>query len=274
MVESFEDVGAPLAADSRPAAAAEPGPGAFDRPAMPPRALAALDAAPGDTVTDPSLAHRTMTARRVAGCITVELARTMAGSAPVLANRRHGIDQFLEDTAVVGLGRGDPEGKRDARGVGDERALGPGSAAIARMGAGLFAPLLAGTEALSMPARLPSIACARPRGSSRTRCNRFQMPAARQSRRRRQQVMPDPRPLSRGSIAQGMPSPRGCRSSAQTVRRRRPTALWSRPLRWRQRFDNGPQFIGRKRPGHAPQNSPPAPPFLVLLRVLTLQLRF
>jgi hypothetical protein len=64
---------------------------------------------------------------------------------------------------------------------------------------------LAGTEALSTQARLQSIALARPRRSSRTRCSRCQMPAACQSRSRRQHVIPEPQPISCGSISQGMP---------------------------------------------------------------------
>jgi hypothetical protein len=64
---------------------------------------------------------------------------------------------------------------------------------------------LAGTLALSTQARLQSIAPARPRRSSRTRCSFFQTPAACQSRSRRQHVMPDPQPLSCGSISQGTP---------------------------------------------------------------------
>ena len=68
-----------------------------------------------------------------------------------------------------------------------------------------LAPLLAGKEALSSEQRPQSIAFARPSRSSSARWSRSQTPAACQSRSRRQQVMPEPQPISLGSIAQGMP---------------------------------------------------------------------
>jgi hypothetical protein len=64
---------------------------------------------------------------------------------------------------------------------------------------------LAGTEALSIQARLQSMAPARPKRSNRTRCSLSQTPAACQSRSRRQHVIPDPQPISCGNISQGMP---------------------------------------------------------------------
>jgi hypothetical protein len=44
-----------------------------------------------------------------------------------------------------------------------------------------------------------------PKRSSSTRWSRFQTPASCHSLRRRQQVIPDPQPISLGSISQGMP---------------------------------------------------------------------
>lgn len=205
MVEGFEDVGAALVADGQPPEAAEPSQGALDHPAMPSQALAALDAAPGDPVGDVSPAQGTMTARQIVSFIGVELGWALAGPSPALADRRHGIDQLVEDAAVVDICRRDPESERDAPSIGEEMALAAGSAAIGRIGAGLLAPLLAGTEALSTQARLQSMALARPKRSSRTRCSLFQMPAACHSRSRRQHVIPEPQPISWGSISQGIP---------------------------------------------------------------------
>ena len=204
-MESLEDIGASLIADSQPAEAAEPGQGAFDDPAIPSQALAALDTTPGNPIADPSFGQGITAARLVIGFVGMEFVRTLTGPAPTLMDRRYSIDQLLEEAAVVNVCRGDPQGEWDAVGVGDDVALGPGAAAVGRIGAGFLAPLFAGTDALSTQARLQSIACAQPKRSSRTRCNLFQMPAACQSRSRRQQVIPDPQPISRGSISQGMP---------------------------------------------------------------------
>jgi hypothetical protein len=49
------------------------------------------------------------------------------------------------------------------------------------------------------------------------------------------------------------------------------TAFRLRPLRRQQWFDQGPQFIGYERLGHAAQNGPILPPFPVSLGVLILQ---
>jgi hypothetical protein len=205
MMESLEDVGASLVADGQPAEAAEPGESAFDDPAMPPQMLTALDAASGDAIADPSLAQGTTAARQVIGFVGVELVRALAGSAPALAHRWHGVDQLFEEAAVMDICRGNPQGERDTVGIGDHVALGPRPAAIGRIRAGLLTPLFAGTKALSTQARLQSIACAPPKRSSRTRCSPPQTPAACQSRSRRQHVIPEPQPISRGSISQGMP---------------------------------------------------------------------
>ena len=58
MMEGFEDVEASLVADGQAAKAAEPCQRSLDHPAVPPQALAALDAAPGDARLDRSPAQR------------------------------------------------------------------------------------------------------------------------------------------------------------------------------------------------------------------------
>jgi hypothetical protein len=45
----------------------------------------------------------------------------------------------------VDVCRGEPHGKRDALGIGDQVTLRAGAATLGRIGAGLLAPLLAGT---------------------------------------------------------------------------------------------------------------------------------
>src|SRR4051794_15810273 len=132
MMESLEDVGASLVADRQSTEAAEPGQSAFDDPAMSSQTLAALDAAPGDAIADPSPAQGTRAARQVIGLIGVELVRALAGPSPTLADRRHSIDQLVKDAAVMNVCRSDPESEGDTLGVGDNVALGPGAATIGR----------------------------------------------------------------------------------------------------------------------------------------------
>jgi hypothetical protein len=142
---------------------------------------------------------------KVVGLVRVQLAGPSARPAAALADRRNGVDHALEALAVVDIRRAERERERDAARVGEDVALGPWPAPVRGAGPGLFAPLFAGTLALSRAARLQSMALARPRRSSRTWCRRCQMPACCQSRRRRQQLIPEPQPISAGSISQGMP---------------------------------------------------------------------
>jgi hypothetical protein len=141
----------------------------FHHPAMPSRRLGAVDARAGDPRLDGAPARRPSALRKVAALVGMELGRSMPRSVDAVAGRRHGIDQFFKDAAVVDVCRGEPEGERDAIEVGNGVALGPCPAAICRIGAGLPAPSSAGTPALSTQARLRSMAPARPRRSSRTR---------------------------------------------------------------------------------------------------------
>jgi hypothetical protein len=204
-VKGLEDISALLVADRQPSEAAEPSEGAFDHPAMPTQAFRTVDAAPGNTWLDRTSAQRGAAMREVVALVGMELGWSLLRSADAMADRRHGIDQLFEEAAVVDICRAEPDGERDTLGVGNQVALGACSAAIGRVWAGFLAPLLAGTEALSRQARLQSMAPALPKRSSRTQCSLFQTPAACQSRSRRQQVIPDPQPISWGSISHGMP---------------------------------------------------------------------
>ncbi len=120
-------------------------------------------------------------------------ARTIAGFAPLIA------------CTVVDVGRRVPHRERDAASVDHNVALRALFAAIRRVRAGLFAPPGAGTAAESKEALPQSMRLASPRRSSRVSCKRAHTPASCHSFRRRQQVMPEPQPISWGSISQGMP---------------------------------------------------------------------
>ena len=203
--EGFKEVEASLVAGCQAATTAEPSERAFDHPAMASQPLGAVDAAPGNPRLDAAPARRSSTVREVVTLISMRLRRSPLRPADARADRRHGIDQFVEEPAIVDVCCGEPDGERDALGVSNEMAFGAGSTAIGRIGTGFFAPLLAGTDALSTQARLPSMAPARPRRSSRTRGSLSRTPAVCHSRSRRQHVMPDPHPLSWGSLSQGIP---------------------------------------------------------------------
>ena len=199
------NIGAALIADGEAAVAAEPGQCALHDPAVAAQAGAALDASSGDAWEDAPSAADLSAVERVIGLVRVQLGWPSSRPAAALADRLDSINHALEALAVVDVRRAEREGKGDAVRVGEDVALGARLAPIRRIWPGLFAPLLAGTLALSSAARLQSMALARPRRSSRTWCRRSQTPARCQSRRRRQHVIPEPQPISAGSISQGMP---------------------------------------------------------------------
>ena len=111
-------------------------------------------------------------------------------------NRVHEFDRHLR---VVNIGRGVGDGQRRAGAIGDQVTLCAVLAPIGGIGPSLCPPKSARVEQLSMAATAQSMPSARPSSSSRTRQIFFHTPAACQSRRRRQQVMPDPQPISCGS---------------------------------------------------------------------------
>lgn len=134
----------------------------------------------------------------------MQLVRPASGPTATAAHRRQGIDQLLEHYRVMPIGARDTEDQRDALAVRDDVALAAKLAPVRRVEAGVMArggwprwPHPCGRLKSSLPA---------PRNlSSNSRCKRCHTPAACESRRRRQQVIPLPKPSSWGGSSQGMP---------------------------------------------------------------------
>lgn len=160
MVKGGEDVGAPLVTDGEAAEAGEPSERTLDHPTVSAQALAALDAAAGDTRNDGPPSQRLSAEGEVVALVGVQLGRSAPWPAHTLADRRHSIDQRLKQFAVVPVGRRDPQSEWNAVGIDEDVPLGARLAAIRRVRAGLLAPLFAGTAALSTAARSQLMALA------------------------------------------------------------------------------------------------------------------
>ena len=192
-------------ADGKPSEPVEPGEAALDHPAVAAEPLAGFDAAPGDARLDlPALAGSSAAAV-IVGFVGVQFVGSASRSPALAGNVRHGVQQRLKRHAVVDVGPGQHEAEWEAAAVGDQMAFGARPASIGWVRAGRGAPLLAAMEELSMQARLQSMRSASRSRRSSSQCRRSQTPAACQSRSRRQQVTPDPHPISVGSISHGMP---------------------------------------------------------------------
>src|SRR3954454_700938 len=131
--EGEVDVVAALVADDQAAATGDPGQGAFDHPAVPPQAFAALDPASGDPGDDAAPAASATAAGIVVGFVGVQLLRTAPGPATGLADRRHSVERLLEHDAVVDVGGREQDRQRDALPVHDEVALAARLAAVGRV---------------------------------------------------------------------------------------------------------------------------------------------
>ncbi len=216
------DVGTPLVADRQPSELAEPGQGALHDPPVPSQ--------PGSS--------RCRAVRSGAGCrggsgpcgsavivglIGMQLAGSPTGPAP---GRRHDIDHLLQRHAVMRVRACQADRERDAVGIGKDMALRPRLAPVGRVWPRLRAPLFAATDALSRAARRKSMALRRPRRSRTARWRRPHTPASRQSLSRRQHVMPDPQPISWGSISHGIPE---CSTKRMPVRTARSGSEDGRP---------------------------------------------
>jgi len=122
----------------------------------------------------------------------------------------------LRDIISIGLGQNDVE--RYALRFDEDMVFAAFLAAIGWVRSSFFPPCTARTDPLSAIAREKSILSAPRNLSSNTRCKRIHTPALCHSRNRRQQVMPEPHPISLGSISQGMPD---CSTNRMPVNMRR-----------------------------------------------------
>ncbi len=152
----------------------------------------------------------------------------------------------------------------DALRIGDDMALRARLAPIGRVRARRWAPLLAANRALSREARLKSMPFWRPSRSSSACCRRYHTRAFCQSRKRRQQVIPEPQPISRGSNYQGGPS--AARTGSPSVPRGRGSR--SNPLRLAAQAASSGAISAHRPSEGAVSPSPPNAPNPVLLEAL------
>ncbi len=194
-----------LETNAQLAEASKPGMGAFDHPAMLAEPVVLLDATASDPGSHAPLAQMPAASREVVSLIRVKLVGAASRAAIESGHARDGVNEHLEYHRVVTIGTGDHQRQRHAAPVYDEMALATELAAIRWIRPRLLAPRGLATVAPSTLARLQSIwSCSR-RRLSRAKCSRSQTPLACQSRRRRQHVMPLPKPSSLGRSSHGIP---------------------------------------------------------------------
>ena len=199
------DVEPAFVTDCEAAKLVEPCEGALDDPAVAAEFLPRLDASARDAGPHAAPVARVSAAAVVVSFVGVQLVRPAARSTALTRDGRDGIDQVFERHAVVDIGASEQKGERDPATVGDQMTLCAGPASVGRVRASCGTPFLAAMDELSTQARFQSIRSASCSLRNNSRCNRSHTPQACQSRSRRQQVTPDPHPISAGSISHGMP---------------------------------------------------------------------
>jgi hypothetical protein len=204
-MQPLVDVIASFIPDDEAAHLVLPSEGAFHHPAEAPQLLGGLDARTRDAALDPSPPERPLVLARAVRLVCMQLLRSLPGSAHWAGDRRNPIDELLQKRGLIHIGSRDHLGERNAVLLRDHMARRALLASVRRVRSGLGPPLFAGTLAASMAALDQSILSASRSRVSNSTCSASHTPASLQSRKRRQQVMPLPQPISCGSISQGMP---------------------------------------------------------------------
>lgn len=199
------NISAPLIAHLQPSKLVQPSQRPFDHPSMPAQPRAAVNATTGDTWDNPTLAQVVPILARSVRLVGMQVRRSATWATTRAADGGDGIHHLRQQRRFVRVRCGMADREWRATPIHDQMPFRATLAAIRRVASRFLAPLGAGTLAASSEARSQAIWFAIPNWSSNTRCNRSQMPACCQSRKRRQQVMPLPQPISWGSSSHWMP---------------------------------------------------------------------
>ena len=164
----------------------------------------------------------------VVAAVTLQRTGLAAWAAPAAAYRGQGVDHGLELRDVVDVGSRYLCDERDAARISDEVVFGALLTAIGWVRSSFFPPRTARTDPLSMTVQRWSSRPRRRSSASITSCRRCHTPVRCHRTKRRQHVLPDPHPICRGNICQGMPARRTNRTPVRIAR----SGMGGRPCRW------------------------------------------
>jgi hypothetical protein len=203
--EGFVNVGATLAADAEALELVQPADGSLDDPARRSQSAAVRGSAVRDDGLDVPLPQLGFVRPGVVRAVRLCARRAEARASALALERRDGVDEREELGDVMIIRTSERDHQRDTLRFGEDVMLAPGTPAIRRVGTRLGPPFSARTLELSITARDQSISPAWCNSVSNARWICFHAPAACQSRSRRQQVTPEPQPISLGKYSHGMP---------------------------------------------------------------------
>jgi hypothetical protein len=209
----------------------EPRQRAFDHPARAPQSAAVRPAPFRQLAGDPAALEGVPVRLRVIAAVALHQARLAHRPTRAAAQGGNTVDQRQQLRHVVPVRRREARDDRNPVGVGKNMMFRPGLTAIGRVRSSFFPPRSARSDALSTTARARSSRPRRRNSVSKARWSRFHTPARCHRTSRRQQVLPDPQPISCGSIFHGMPLRSTKRIPVSTAR----SGIGFRPAYWRWR---------------------------------------
>ena len=183
----------------------EPGQRAFDDPARAAEATAVRRSTFGELRPDTAPVKGIAVRLGIVPAIPLKKRRLATGPARPAAQGRNRVDQRQQLSDVVAVRGRQARDERNPARVGENVMFRPRLTAIGWVRSSFFPPRSARTEALSTIARVRSSWPRRRNSVSNTSCSRRQTPVRCQCTSRRQQVLPDPHPISFGSICHGSP---------------------------------------------------------------------
>jgi len=229
--------GKSFVSDSEATKPMQPSDGALNYPSGLAQAAAVFGSAPCNLRLDAPSLERCAMGVRVVTTICLDEVGFASRTSRLSRDRRNRLDQRqqLRDVVAIGLGQNDRE--RNAFRVREDVVLRTGTTAIGWVRSRFFPAPRARIEELSATARDRSSRSAPRSFDSSTWCRRSHTLARCHASSRRQQVLPEPQPISLGNICHGIPERRTNRIPVSAARSETP---WERPgFFLRRRFGRG-----------------------------------
>jgi hypothetical protein len=183
----------------------QPGQGAFDDPARATEATAVWRSAFRELRLDPAPVKHLAVRLGIVPAVALDQRGFAPGTAGPAAQRGDAVHQRQQLGDVIPVGAGQHGGQGNPARFSQKVMLRPRLTAIGRVRSSFFPPRSARTEPPSTRARAKSSWPRCRNSASSAAWSRRQTPARCQPTRRRQHVLPDPQPISFGSICHGSP---------------------------------------------------------------------
>ena len=222
------DIGAAFVANREASEAVQPGNRSLDDPPADAQPTPVGRSAPREDRDDAARPQAVAMRLGIVAAVTLERTGPPTWPSTTTGDGGQRIHHRIELGDVVDVGGRYLRDERDAPRIGDDVVFGALLAAIGWVRSSFFPPRTARTDPLSMTDQRWSRRPRRRSSASSVSCSCCQTPARCQATSRRQHVLPEPQPIWRGNICQGMPERRTKRIPVRIAR----SGIGVRPCRW------------------------------------------